>query len=195
MMNLERKIKNEEKNQFYRLLSVGLFAVFMILGTVLGLLLPFRPKVSEEEKRELTKFPTANAADFMDGDFTSGVGTWYADTFPLRDLFVSAEFNIKRLYGIQKDTVQHIGTGDDIPDFPDFPDDPTPSESSETGNDPTETETSSTEPVTEEPTKAPEKPTEEPTPTPTQEPTATPTPTVSPWPKRHSARPALRSTP
>ena len=83
----------------------------------LGLLLPLRPKESELEKRELSKFPKPTVSTVLNGEFFSDISTWYADTFPFRETLMSANAKMKKLYGI---TTQEIygdaAQGDEIPD-------------------------------------------------------------------------------
>ena len=161
-MNLERKMKNEESKRFSELLLVVSFSIIMVVGLILGLILALRPSKSELEKRELTKFPSFNAADFADGEFTSGVGTWYADTYPGREMFIQAAQGLKLLYGIRRDTIENVGNGDDIPDIPVIPTLPPETDpvSTETDDPVTSTEETGPEPST-EPSKNPPETTEE----------------------------------
>ncbi len=157
-MNLERKMKEEENKQFFDTLGITMFAIFMILGMILGFIIALRPTVSDVEKRELTKFPEFSLGEFLEGNYTSQINTWYADTYPFRDSLISGEQRIQLAYGIRTDSIQHIGQGDDIPDIP-LPTAPT----TPPGTDPTNPG------PTEQPTERPsEQPTEQPTERPTQ---------------------------
>lgn len=94
------------------------FFGFLILIGLIGLLWFARPSTSKIEKRELAKFPTLTWSGFWDGSFFSAVDTWYADTFPLRELLISMNTKFKNLYGIR--SVQLVGDtqgqkADDIP--------------------------------------------------------------------------------
>ena len=89
----------------------------MALGCILGLLFFLRPSVSEFENRTLTSYPEFALGDFVDGTYTSQVSLWYADTYPIREPLVRANFAVKSLYGIQPET-QLIGgnrTSDELP--------------------------------------------------------------------------------
>lgn len=89
----------------------------MALGCILGLLFFLRPSVSEFENRTLTSYPEFALGDFVDGAYTSQVSLWYADTYPIREPLVRANFAVKSLYGIQPET-QLIGgnrTSDELP--------------------------------------------------------------------------------
>jgi hypothetical protein len=88
------------------------FLGFLILVSVIGLMWFLRPKTSEVEKRKLTKFPTLTLKGVWDGSFffheakaegelPGGVNTWYADTYPLRELLIQGDQAVKSLYGKQ----------------------------------------------------------------------------------------------
>ena len=84
---------------------------------LIGSLFFVRPKKSEVEKRELTKFPKITLSSFMDGNYFSEISLWYSDTFPMRDVFIKSNNNFKRLYGVESNTMM-VGSGgvqDDIP--------------------------------------------------------------------------------
>ncbi|MBQ5823837.1 MAG: hypothetical protein IIW48_03415 [Clostridia bacterium] len=76
------------------------FFVLMFVGACVALYLPLRPTISESENRELTKFPEFSISALMDGSYFSGISTWYADTFPMREMFMNANAKIKSFYGI-----------------------------------------------------------------------------------------------
>lgn len=83
---------------------------------VIGILLP-RPTESEIEKRRLTEFPALTWSGFWDGSWFSGIDTWYADTYPLREVLIAGNKQVQSLYGIRDDVI--VGgeaQGDDIPD-------------------------------------------------------------------------------
>ena len=77
---------------------------FLFFGTltgvfILSLIFPLRPKVSNIEKRELTRFPSVTISSFLDGSFQNQLSTWFADTFPFREGLISLNSNFKSLYG------------------------------------------------------------------------------------------------
>ncbi len=111
--------KQKRITRRFRTLSVVIFAAIMLAGGVMGALIFLRPKVSEVEKRELTKFPKITAASFLDGTFFSDVAVWYSDTFPAREKLVAADLKLKSLYGVEPDTMM-VGESvqaDDIPEL------------------------------------------------------------------------------
>ncbi len=92
------------------------FFVLLFAGAAVALYLPLRPTYSEAEKRELTKIPEFSFASLADGSYFNGISTWYADTFPWREMFINANAKIKSFYGIG-DTVSGFSDNisDDIP--------------------------------------------------------------------------------
>ncbi|HBL41006.1 MAG TPA: hypothetical protein DDY98_05325 [Ruminococcaceae bacterium] len=96
------------------------FFVVLFLGAAVALYLPLRPQYSESEKRELTKFPKFSFSALADGSYFNGISTWYADTFPWREMLLNADSKIKSFYGIG-DTVSELPNlpADEIPDVKD----------------------------------------------------------------------------
>ena len=92
------------------------FLVLLFAGAAVALYLPLRPTYSEAEKRELTKFPEFSFASLADGSYFNGISTWYADTFPWREMFINANAKIKSFYGIG-DSISGFSdnVSDDIP--------------------------------------------------------------------------------
>ena len=67
--------------------KVALFFLALYAFAVFSMLLPLRPTESVMEKRKLTEFPTFSVESLGNGEYTKGIDTWFADTFPLRDIF------------------------------------------------------------------------------------------------------------
>ncbi len=103
---------NKKTDKIKTAVFFGAAAIFFLIG----LLLFLRPKVSENEKRELTKFPKFTVSSFLSGEFTNQVSLWYSDTYPLREAMISADGAIESLYGIRNEQMISGETGDDIPD-------------------------------------------------------------------------------
>ena len=111
-----------EQSKFSRIIDgvkILLFVTVMIAGFIIGLAFFARPDKSENEKRELTKFPEFTLSSFLSGDFTSQVSLWYSDTYPLREPMILASNALEQnLYGIRDEQYIGGGEGDDIPDEP-----------------------------------------------------------------------------
>lgn len=99
------------------LIGISLFLIVLIGGMFLGMILPLRPTVSMEEKRNLTKFPKFTISSFLDGSYFSDISLWYSDTYPMRDRLIAADQRVKSLYGVTPETKIVGGnmSGDAIP--------------------------------------------------------------------------------
>ena len=114
--------KNSTKYRDYlmkkgALCKIVAFLVVIVIGAIVSLIIPLRPTVSENEKRNLATFPEVSTESFLDGSFFSGIDTWFSDTFPGRDGLVYASELMSSLYGFRGTVVSGAVTvGDDIPD-------------------------------------------------------------------------------
>lgn len=96
-----------------------ILAVFVtIIIFIIGLAFFARPSRSENEKRELTPFPTFTLESFLNGEYTAQISLWFSDTYPLREQMISANAGIQSLYGIRGEQVIGGGDADDIPTGP-----------------------------------------------------------------------------
>ena len=96
---------------------IYLFSAVLIIFTVIGLLIFLRPTYSAIEKRNLSEFPKFTLSSFLDGSYFTGISTWYADTFPMRENLLSANAKFESYFGLR--TEEFVGGGgvaDDIPD-------------------------------------------------------------------------------
>lgn len=92
-----------------------LFAAVMVILALIGLAFFARPERSENEKRDLTKFPEFTLESFLSGEYTNQIALWYSDTFPLREPMIEANGAMESLYGIRDEQVIGGGNADDIP--------------------------------------------------------------------------------
>lgn len=109
---MKKKFTKKEKQLLKQSRKAGtaLFAVFLLVGTLTGLVWFARPAVSALEKRELTQFPAFTLGSFLDGSWFSQISSWYSDTYPGRDSLMAMNRNLQKLYGIRQDTVLVGGT-------------------------------------------------------------------------------------
>lgn len=93
------------------------FFVAMGLLTVISFIIPLRPTVSYEEKRELAKFPEFSISALTSGSYFDDITTWFSDTFPGRQKWVDVSDQMKSLYGYSEITIEgSLDTiGDEIP--------------------------------------------------------------------------------
>lgn len=102
-----------------RIRPVKLVIFFGVLAALcfIGIFLP-RPDESEIEKRKLTEFPRFTWGSFWDGSWFSGIDTWYADTYPLREALIAGNKAVQSLYGVRTEVI--VGgenQGEVIPDI------------------------------------------------------------------------------
>ena len=104
---------------FRAMIFFGVIFLALAAFAIFSLLLPLRPTTSVAERRDLAKFPEFSVQSLADGSYTSGIDSWFADTFPLRDAFFQLNSWVKSLYGIRTvEVVGEVQTGDEIPDAP-----------------------------------------------------------------------------
>ena len=96
------------------ILAVGLTVIIFIIGLAFFA----RPSVSENEKRELTKFPEFTLESFLSGEYTTQISLWFSDTYTLREPMIEANGAMKELHGIRDEQVIGGGEADDIPSGP-----------------------------------------------------------------------------
>ena len=100
---MDENKKRQRSDSLVRVVKVlAFFAALFVMG-IIGLLWFLRPETSEVEKRTLTKFPQITLAGIWDGSFFSGVDTWYADTYPLRESLIAANQSFQSYYGVRGD--------------------------------------------------------------------------------------------
>lgn len=132
--------------------AVFLVAVLALVGA-LSLLLP-KPTVSQYEKRELADFPALSAKALWSGEWMRDFESYYADTFPGRDVFIAAAAVLDDEKGIRgRDDIKIYHTDQGGQDGPASsaasPAETTPPSSSSSA--PTSSSSSSQPPVSSEP--------------------------------------------
>ncbi len=119
---MERNKRKPSNKGKFVLLQIASFALTITVISIIGLIIPLRPKESVSEKRKLAEFPKITFDSLKSGDFFDGFNTWYSDSYPGREGLVALNSKIKSYYGIKSlkdDTVKIHGDvqkGDDIPD-------------------------------------------------------------------------------
>ena len=103
----------------YKVIGINVFSIFFILTAIISWVPAFHPKESAAEKRELTKFPEFTVETFFSGEYFSGINDWFADTFPLRDMYLAMNTGIKAVLKPAKTQIHgDVVQGDEIPDGP-----------------------------------------------------------------------------
>ncbi len=76
-------------------------AFFLTVCVVPSLYLTIKPKeISEDEKRELSKWPVFGAEGYLKGTWSKGVDAYLNDHFPFRDYLVSAATQVRYAMGV-----------------------------------------------------------------------------------------------
>jgi len=159
---MKEKRENKDPKRPGRGFAVPVLCVLGIL-TVTAFILPLRPTRSYTEKRELAKFPAFSVEALLSGDYFDGISTWFSDTFPGREAWISLNARVEQLRGVNDVTIYgELPAGNEVPEVPEETPAPTPK--------PT---------TTPRPLETPE-PTPIPTPVPVTE-TAPPTESVEKW--------------
>lgn len=110
--------KQGKKSTIRDRIRMILFMVILLALCIIGLILPLRPKESLIEKRKLAEFPKPTVSGIWDGSWFSELTTWYADSYPLREVLISIQTQTEALYGIRETAIYGDTTkqGDHIPE-------------------------------------------------------------------------------
>lgn len=100
--------------KLYKIILPCAFVFLLLLGFLISLIIPLRPKFSEKEKRNLASFPSFSFSSLADGSFFRGIDSWFSDTFPFREAMISANEKLENLrgfgdkiYGLNNDVVNN----------------------------------------------------------------------------------------
>lgn len=133
------------------------FLVVLALLTIVSFIIPLRPTQSQSEKRNLAEFPEFSVEALLSGSYFDDISTWFSDTFPGREGWISLSTSIQELHGSSDVAIQgDLPLSDEVPVVPD-----TPPENVNTQ--PVETELPPTQPAESEPLEESIPETEEPT--------------------------------
>ncbi len=98
--------------RLYKVILPCAFVSLLVLGFLVSLIVPLRPKFSQKEKRQLAAFPSFSLSTLFDGSFFRGIDAWFSDTFPFRDGMISANERLgemrgfgDRIYGLNNEVV------------------------------------------------------------------------------------------
>lgn len=94
---LTRSEHDANEKRIYRLAAP--FFIVMAILTVIAFIIPLRPTVSVEEKRNLTVFPEFSVETLLDGTYFDDITLWFSDTFPGRTAWMSVADSVEGYYG------------------------------------------------------------------------------------------------
>ena len=78
--------------------AVPFFVVLAVLSVV-SFIIPLRPTVSYIEKRSLAEFPEFSVESLASGDYFDDISTWFSDTFPGRESWITLASNVEAYHG------------------------------------------------------------------------------------------------
>ncbi len=78
--------------------NITVFILLLSAGALLSFVLP-KTKISEIEKRELTKLPAFSWEQLFEGNYTDSLDLFYADNFPFREPFVDLSGILNQNFG------------------------------------------------------------------------------------------------
>lgn len=79
-------------------LVIPFFLTLAVL-TVVSFIIPLRPTQSQMEKRNLARFPEFSLEALTSGTYFDDITTWFSDTFPGRESWLTLSSNIASLHG------------------------------------------------------------------------------------------------
>lgn len=79
-------------------LVIPFFLTLAVL-TVVSFIIPLRPTQSQMEKRNLAQFPEFSVEALTSGTYFDDITTWFSDTFPGRESWLTLSSNIASLHG------------------------------------------------------------------------------------------------
>lgn len=143
------EMKQEKHASGFRLV-IPFFVVLGIL-TVVSFIIPLRPTQSQMEKRNLAEFPEFSWEALTSGNYFDDITTWFSDTFPGREDWLTLSSNISSLHGYSEIAVAgDLPVTETIPDIPEPSDDPEPDTAVLQGEEAPEETAEATEAATEE---------------------------------------------
>lgn len=92
---------DKQQGSIYEAISAFLIFLFLFFLFWIGILLPLRKQYSVEEKRELKKFPKFSLEGILKGSYFQDIATWYQDSYPGKEEWLSLDGKVKNLYGLQ----------------------------------------------------------------------------------------------
>lgn len=79
-------------------LALPFFLTLAVL-TVVSFIIPLRPTQSQMEKRNLAQFPDFSLEALASGSYFDDISTWFSDTFPGRESWLTLSSGIQSLHG------------------------------------------------------------------------------------------------
>lgn len=100
---------DKKKGNLYEAASAAAILLFLFVLFGIGLMLPLRKRYSDEEKRELKSFPKFSPEAVLKGSYFQDISTWYQDSYPGKEGWLSLEAKVEGLYGFQGEAIYGEG--------------------------------------------------------------------------------------
>lgn len=84
--------------------AIPFFLVLAVL-TVVSFIIPLRPTQSYSEKRNLAEFPEFSWEALSSGSYFDDITTWFSDTFPGRESWLTVSSAVSELHGYSEITI------------------------------------------------------------------------------------------
>ena len=97
------------------------FFLVLALISLISAIIPLRPTVSYEEKRELAKFPEFSLEALVSGSYFKEMDLWFSDTFPGRERWLQLSQALSSLHGYGDLAIEG-----QLPDMEEIPEIPAP---------------------------------------------------------------------
>ncbi len=113
--------ESSEKKDHDGLKLVIPFFVVLYALSIVAFIIPLRPTYSTIDKRPLTAFPEFSAEALFSGDYFDDISTWFSDTFPGRDSWLSLSTSISALHGHSEIAIAGDPMTNTVIEIPDIP--------------------------------------------------------------------------
>ena len=95
------------------------FFLVLALISLVCAIIPLRPTVSYEEKRELAKLPEFSPDAFVSGSYFKEMDLWFSDTFPGREQWLQLSQSLSSLHGYGDLAIEgQLPDPEEIPEIP-----------------------------------------------------------------------------
>jgi hypothetical protein len=94
-------------SNIYSRLNSFVFVIILITVGLLIIVLP-KEKISQDEKRVLTRFPVLTQENLFSGKYFEDIDSYYSDNFIYRNEFIEIASKFKKIKGIKNEEIQYF---------------------------------------------------------------------------------------
>lgn len=92
-----------KNGNIFEIIHIGIMVGIVMAGFTLFILLP-KGNISENEKRQLTSFPTFSAENFLSKSYSKQIDLYVNDVFPFREQLIELSSFYNNAKGIRSGT-------------------------------------------------------------------------------------------